>query len=87
MEAFQVIDALLDLLDATGTVVALMAVWYTWVMPPRISPEQVAAMELERFLRAVAAVAPARAGLPLRPMAAPQAATSSSGPAERSLTP
>ena len=86
MEAFQVIDALLDVLDATGTVLALMAVWYTWVMPPRNSPEQVAAMELEHFLRAVAAVAPARAGLPPRSMAAPQAA-SSSGPAGRSLTP
>jgi hypothetical protein len=87
MEAFQVIDALLDVLDATGTVVALMAVWYTWVMPPRISPEQAAAMELEHFLRAAAAGAPARAGL-LRPTIITSQATSrSSKPAGRSLTP
>jgi hypothetical protein len=59
MEAFQVLDALLDVLDATGTVVGLMTLWYTWVMPPRIAPERVAAMEIEDFLRAVAA-APAR---------------------------
>jgi hypothetical protein len=86
MEALQVIDALLDVLDATGTIVALMTVWYTWVVPARIPPEQLAAMEIEDFLRAVAA-APARSGLPLRTMAAPQAATNSSAPAGRSLTP
>ena len=87
MEAFQVIDALLDVLDATSMVVALMTVWYTWVVPPRMSPEQVAAMELEHFLRAAATVIPARAALPPRPMVAPQATASSSGPAGRSLTP
>ena len=83
MEAFQVIDALLDVLDATSMVVALMTVWYTWVVPPRIAPEQVAAMELEHFLRAAAAFIPTR-----HPAASPpQAASGSPEPAGRSLTP
>jgi hypothetical protein len=60
MEAFQVLDALLDVLDATGTVVGLMTLWYTWVVPPRI-PAEPMALDLEHFLEAVAAV-PARSG-------------------------
>jgi hypothetical protein len=54
MEFFQAIDAFLDVLDATGTVVGLMALWYTWVVPPRIAPETVT-VDVEHFLEAVAA--------------------------------
>ncbi|MGH6886186.1 MAG: hypothetical protein ACREGK_08940 [Geminicoccales bacterium] len=63
MEFFQAIDALLDVLDATGTVVGLMALWYTWVVPPRIAPETVM-VDVEHFLQAVAVTVPAPSGQP-----------------------
>jgi hypothetical protein len=65
MEFFQAIDALLDVLDATGTVVGLMALWYTWVVPPRIAPETVT-LDVEHFLQAVAVTVSAPSGQPQR---------------------
>jgi hypothetical protein len=61
MEFFQAIDALLDVLDATGTVVGLMALWYTWVVPPRVAPETIT-LDVEHFLEAVAVTVVARPG-------------------------
>jgi hypothetical protein len=81
MEFFQAINALLDVLDATGTVVGLVTLWYSWVVPPRIAPEPTA-LDLEHFLRAAATITPARHSA----AAAPQATAGSSG-AVRSLTP
>jgi hypothetical protein len=63
MEFFQAIDALLDVLDATGTVVGLMALWYTWVVPPRVAPETVT-VDVEHFLEAVAVTVSAPSGQP-----------------------
>jgi hypothetical protein len=61
MEFFQAIDTLLDVLDATGTVVGLMTLWYTWVVPPRIAPETIT-QDVEHFLEAVAVTVVARPG-------------------------
>ena len=74
MEALQVLGVVLDLLDATGTVLALMTVWYTWIAPPR-APETVITLELEPFLEAVTAATPARPGAPPNERADAQAAS------------
>jgi hypothetical protein len=76
MEALQVIDALLDVLDATGTVIGLMTLWYTWVVPPRVAPEPVMAMDVEHFLQAVGTAVPARSAGP------PQKASNIRAPSE-----
>jgi hypothetical protein len=61
MEFLQAIDALLEVLDATGTVVGLMTLWYTWVVPPRIAPETIT-LDVEHFLETVAVTVVARPG-------------------------
>ena len=55
--AMDLLNALLDLVDAISAAVALVGFWYTWVLPadPRTLPLPKGASapdELEQFLRA-----------------------------------
>jgi hypothetical protein len=58
------LNALLDLIDAISAGVAVAAFWYTWVVPPAraalppFKPSEPA--ELEQFMRAAALMAPPR---------------------------
>ena len=55
MDFFQAMDALLDVLDATSNVVALMAVWYTWIAPRRKMCAEDESVDVDRFMQEVAA--------------------------------
>jgi hypothetical protein len=59
------LNALLDLVDAISAAVAIAAFWYAWVVPPERSalppPKRSSgAAELERFLRAAALIRPSK---------------------------
>ena len=58
------LNALLDLVDAISAGVAVAAFWYTWVVPPArgsLPPlKRSEPAELDRFLRAAALMAPSR---------------------------
>jgi hypothetical protein len=58
------LNALLDLVDAISAGFAVATFWYTWVVPParRALPplKQTGPAELDRFVRAVALMEPSR---------------------------
>jgi hypothetical protein len=59
----ELLNALLDLVDAISAGVAIAAFWYAWVVPPDRSPlptprRSSGPAELERFLRAAALIRP-----------------------------
>lgn len=62
------LNALLDLVDAISAGVAIAVFWYAWVVPPDRSglppPKRVSEPdELERFVRAAALIKPSGHGL------------------------
>jgi hypothetical protein len=62
--AMDLLNALLDLVDAISAGVAVATFWYAWVMPPprtALPPvKQTGPAELDRFVRAAALMKPSR---------------------------
>jgi hypothetical protein len=58
----ELLNALLDLVDAISAGVAVAMFWYTWVVPPSPGalppPRRSEPAELEQFMRAAALVKP-----------------------------
>jgi hypothetical protein len=57
----ELLNALLDLVDAISAGVAVAMFWYTWVVPPSrgaLPPRRSEPAELEQFVRAAALIRP-----------------------------
>jgi hypothetical protein len=58
----ELLNALLDLVDAISAGVAIAAFWYAWLVPPSRGalppPRRSEPAELERFVRAAALIRP-----------------------------